>query len=263
MPQDKKTAEKAIEVSGIVTLTTDFGLGDHYVGAVKGVIAGIAPGIRVIDISHGIPAHDVAEGAFAIAQAWRYFPPGSVHVVVIDPGVGSSRRALAAAAGGHLFVAPDNGVLSQVFEQEPNRELRAIDLRHGLAPVSRTFHGRDLFAPVAARLASGMEFAQVGPPLDDAAMLPPSAPRNGAGRVLHVDGFGNVVTSFRRGDLPTGGGVRLGNLIVSEWADTYADAPGAAPFLITGSSGYVEVSVNRGSAASLAGVRAGAEVSAI
>ena len=173
--------------------------------------------------------------------------------MVIDPGVGSSRRALAAAAGGHLFVAPDNGVLSQVFEQEPNRELRAIDLRHGLAPVSRTFHGRDLFAPVAARLASGMEFAQVGPPLDDAAMLPPSAPRNGAGRVLHVDGFGNVVTSFRRGDLPTGGGVRLGNLIVSEWADTYADAPGAAPFLIAGSSGYVEVSVNRGSAASLAG----------
>lgn len=248
---------------GIVTLTTDFGLRDHYVGAMKGVIAGIAPGVRVIDITHGVPAHDVAEGAFAIAQAWRYFPPGSVHVVVVDPGVGSSRRALAAAAAGHLFAAPDNGVLSQIFEQEPRRELRAIDLRHGLAAVSRTFHGRDLFAPVGARLAAGMEFAEVGAPLDDAQMLPPSAPRNGLGRVLHIDGFGNVVTSFRRGDLAASGGVRLGGLVVSAWADCYADAPGAAPFLIVGSCGYVEVSVNRGSAAELAGVRAGAQVSAL
>lgn len=248
---------------GIVTLTTDFGLRDHYVGAMKGVIAGIAPGVRVIDITHGVPAHDVAEGAFAIAQAWRYFPPGSVHVVVVDPGVGSSRRALAAAAAGHLFAAPDNGVLSQIFEQEPRRELRAIDLRHGLAAVSHTFHGRDLFAPVGARLAAGMEFAEVGAPLDDAQMLPPSAPRNGLGRVLHIDGFGNVVTSFRRGDLAASGGVRLGGLVVSAWADCYADAPGAAPFLIVGSCGYVEVSVNRGSAAELAGVRAGAQVSAL
>lgn len=248
---------------GIVTLTTDFGLRDHYVGAMKGVIAGIAPGVRVIDITHGVPAHDVAEGAFAIAQAWRYFPPGSVHVVVVDPGVGSSRRALAAAAAGHFFAAPDNGVLSQVFEQEPRRELRAIDPRHGLAAVSRTFHGRDLFAPVGARLAAGMDFAEVGAPLDDAQMLPPSAPRNGLGRVLHIDGFGNVVTSFRRGDLAASGGVRLGGLVVSAWADCYADAPGAAPFLIVGSCGYVEVSVNRGSAAELAGVRAGAQVSAL
>ena len=248
---------------GIVTLTTDFGLRDHYVGAMKGVIAGIAPGVRVIDITHDVPAHDVAEGAFAIAQAWRYFPPGSVHVVVVDPGVGSSRRTLAAAAAGHLFAAPDNGVLSQIFEQEPRRELRAIDLRHGLAAVSRTFHGRDLFAPVGARLAAGMDFADVGAPLDDAQMLPPSAPRNGLGRVLHIDGFGNVVTSFRRGDLAASGGVRLGGLVVSAWADCYADAPGAAPFLIVGSCGYVEVSVNRGSAAELAGVRAGAQVSAL
>ncbi len=254
---------KPFEPSGIVTLTTDFGLLDHYVGVMKGVIAGIDCGIRVIDISHGVPAHDVAEGAFVIAQAWRYFPPGSVHVVVVDPGVGSSRRALAAATAGHLFVAPDNGVLSQVFEQEPSRELRSIDLRHGLTPLSRTFHGRDLFAPAAARLASGMEFAQIGEPCDGAAALPPTAPKNGVGRVLHIDGFGNVVTSFRRGDLPEGGRIRLGNLLVGAWADSYADAPGSAPFLIAGSSGYVEVSVNRGSAADLAGVRAGAKVSAL
>ncbi len=254
---------QAFDPSGIVTLTTDFGLRDHYVGAMKGVIAGIAPGIRVIDVSHGIPAHDVAEGAFAIAQAWRYFPPGSVHVVVVDPGVGSSRRAIAAAAGGHMFVAPDNGALSQVFEENPNREIREINLRHGLAAVSRTFHGRDLFAPAAARLAAGMEFARIGAPCGAAATLPPTRPKDGVGRVLHVDGFGNVVTSFRRGDLPEGGGVRLGNLAVGEWADSYAAASGGAPFLIVGSCGYVEVSVNRGSAAELAGVRAGAEVSAI
>lgn len=254
---------EAFAPCGIVTLTTDFGLQDHYVGAMKGVIAGIAPGVRVIDVTHGVPAHDVAEGAFAIAQAWRYFPPGSVHVVVVDPGVGSLRRALAAAAAGHLFAAPDNGVLSQVFEQEPRRELRAIDPRRGLAAVSRTFHGRDLFAPVGARLAAGMEFAEVGAPLDSAQTLPSSAPRNGLGRVLHIDGFGNVVTSFRRGDLAAGAGLRLGGLTVRAWADCYAAAADAAPFLIVGSCGYVEVSVNRGSAAALAGVRAGAQVSAV
>ncbi len=229
----------------------------------KGVIAAIDRDICVIDISHGIPAHDVAEGAFAIAQAWPYFPPGSVHVVVIDPGVGSSRRTIAAAAAGHIFVAPDNGALSQVFEQEPKHEVRSIDPRHGLTAVSRTFHGRDLFAPAAARLASGMDFARIGAPCDGAAMLPATRPKNSVGRVLHVDGFGNVVTSFRRGDLPEGSGVRLGNLIVNSWAASYVDAAGGAPFLIIGSSGYIEVSVNRGSAANLAGVRAGAEVSAI
>ena len=140
---------------GLLTLTTDFGISDHYVGAMKGVVAAIAPDVRVVDITHQVARFDVAAAAFAIAQAYSYFPSGTVHVVVVDPGVGSARRPIVAQADGHLFVAPDNGVLSQVLEAAEAVEARLILPHHGLTALSRTFHGRDLFAPVGARLASG------------------------------------------------------------------------------------------------------------
>lgn len=244
---------------GIVTLTSDFGTRDHYVGAMKGAIALVAPTVRVVDITHEIPSFDIAEGAFAIAQAYAFFPAGSVHVVVVDPGVGTARRPLAVAAARHVFVGPDNGVFAQVLAGE-RFEARRIDSRHGLAAVSRTFHGRDLFAPAAARLADGLPFAAVGPPCSDLQLPPSAAGAAGMGRALHVDRYGNVVTSFRAADLAASEGLAVGEREIRRRASAYATAPAGEPFLIVGSSGYVEISVNRGSAATVLGIQAGAEV---
>ena len=244
----------------VLTLTTDFGCRDHYVGAMKGVVASLAPGVQVFDITHDVPSFDIAEGAFAIAQAWRFYPEGTVHLVVVDPGVGSSRAPIAAEAGGHLFVAPDNGVLSHVLESVGAFGIRRVDIRHGLEAISRTFHGRDLFAPVAARLAAGMPFEDVGTSVAEPVRLSPVGVANGNGSVLHVDRFGNVVTSFRPDDLDDGAGLAVGGTVVSLRADSYADAPQGELFLISGSSGYVEISINQGSASASLQVRAGGSV---
>ena len=245
-------------VSGFLTFTTDFGTRDHYVGAMKGVVAMVSPGVRVRDITHQVPSFDISEGAFAIAQAYPYYPPGTVHVVVVDPGVGSSRRAIAALAAGHLFVAPDNGVLSHVLESVEQFTARRIAARHGLPALSRTFHGRDLFAPLGARLAGGLAFDEVGPEVSDVTLLP--APAEGGGRVLHVDGFGNLVTSFRQRDLADGAGLRIRGTRIDLRAESYATVPAGRLFLIVGSSGYVEISLNRESAADALQVRAGEEI---
>lgn len=244
----------------LLTLTTDFGLTDHYVGTMKGVVAAQAPGIEMVDITHGVPAFDIAEGAFAIAQAYPFFPEGTVHVVVVDPGVGTARRPIAVRACGHLFVAPDNGVLSQVIEDALDHEARQIRVRHGLPSLSDTFHGRDLFAPAGARLAAGLPFGEVGPRVRDLRLLPPARPSEGVARVLHVDTYGNVVTGFRPGDLRAGDCLRLSGVAVCERASSYASVKDGRPFLVTGSSGFLEVSVNRASAARTLGVRAGDSV---
>ena len=252
----------------LITLTTDFGLRDHYVGAMKGVIAGIAPAARIIDICHQIPPYDVAEAAFTIAQAYHWFPQGSIHVVVVDPGVGSARRPIAAEAGGHLFVAPDNGVLSQVFERSAPAVF-AIDVeRIALKPASRTFHGRDLFAPLAARLANGLPVVDTGDAITDYIRLEPTkpveeSPGRWKGRVLHVDQFGNLVTSLPVEILDKSANnfrLTVGGLEITRAAKSYAEAPPNKAFAIAGSSGYVEVSINQASAADLAGVGAGAPV---
>ncbi len=246
--------------AGLLTLTTDFGTDDHYVGAMKGVAATVAPGVRVIDITHAIPRCEIDEGAFALAQACWFFPEGTVHVVVVDPGVGTKRRPVAAASSGHFFVAPDNGVLAQALAGKPY-ELRRIDLRHGLGALSRTFHGRDLFAPAGARLAAGLPFAEMGPVLRSGRWPLPAAAA--AGRVLHVDGFGNVVTSFRVADVGPGCGLALGGRVVRATAAAYAEAPPGELFLIAGSSGYLEISLYRASAAEVLAVRTGAAVSLV
>ncbi|MGC8793227.1 MAG: SAM hydrolase/SAM-dependent halogenase family protein, partial [Bryobacteraceae bacterium] len=156
---------------GIITLTTDFGLADPYVGIVKGVILGLAPGARLVDISHDVNPFEIAEAGFLIWQSWRYFPKGTVHMVVVDPGVGTLRRPIVAEAGGHYFLAPDNGVLSMIYEEQPHK-VRAITAeRYFLKPLSRTFHGRDIFAPVAARLSRGLAPARLGKPIRDYARL--------------------------------------------------------------------------------------------
>ena len=257
-----------IVASGIITLTTDFGLADHYAGVMKGVIAGINPDARVIDISHEVRSYQVAHGAFVIAQAYRYFPAGAVHVAVVDPGVGSERRPIVAHAAGQFFVAPDNGVLSQVYERE-DHTVRAIDAdRFTLKPTSRTFHGRDLFAPVAAQLSKGSPLEQFGEVVDGYTRLEPTTPRlvepgHWRGRVLNIDRFGNVVTSFPAellAESPAEFRLVAGRLTVDATAVTYTEAPRDAPFVIAGSSEYLEISINQASAAQLAGIDLGAAV---
>ncbi len=248
--------------SGALTFTTDFGTRDHYVGAMKGVVARVAPEVRVFDITHEVPHFDIAEGAFAIAQAYSYYPVGTVHVVVVDPGVGSARRPLAAAIDGHFFVAPDNGVLSQVLDGADGAEIRTIEMRHGLCQMSQTFHGRDLFAPTGAKLAGGMPFEGIGERVEDPIRLPPVAVSCGVGQVLHIDAFGNIVTSFGIHDLSDGAALAVAGKLVRSRSETYASAPAGELFMIAGSSGYIEVSLSCGSAAAAisAGVRAGDRV---
>lgn len=252
-----------VRASGVLTFTTDFGTRDHYVGSMRGVVASLAPRLRIFDITHEVPAFDVAEGAFAIAQAFRYYPEGTVHVVVVDPGVGSARRPVAVEACNHWFVAPDNGVLSQVVELAGQFKARRVDERHGLASMSTTFHGRDLFAPAAARLATGLPFEGIGPLVTDLSRMDPVSAACGHGRVLHVDSFGNIVTSFQASEFPSGASLAVGSGTVDERASSYDSMPEGRLFAIVGSSGYVEVSLNQGSAARATGVRAGDPVTLV
>jgi S-adenosyl-L-methionine hydrolase (adenosine-forming) len=253
----------------ILTLTTDFGLADHYVGVMKGVILGICPEARIADISHEAAPFDITEGAYLIAQAWQYFPKKTVHVVVVDPGVGTSRRPIVLEAGGHLFVAPDNGVLSMIYGREKHKIRLVSAERYFRKPVSHTFHGRDIFAPVAAHLAKGVPVASMGKAIDD--YLRPAfekpqqtGKRAWGGRILKIDRFGNMVTNFHTADFPdlekrdfllTAGGRQIGVL-----ARNYAEAGQGELFAIVGSSGYLEISGNQISAARETGCRSGGAV---
>jgi len=253
--------------SPVITLLTDFGTADHYAGAMKGVMLGICPNAQLVDISHEIVPYAVAEAAFTLAQAWRCFPEGTVHLVVVDPGVGSARRPLVAEAAGHRFVAPDNGVLTMLYDAVPAHEVREITAsRYFRQPVSRTFHGRDIFAPVAAHLASGLAAAEVGKQIEDYlrfdfAKPVCTKPKTWVGTILKVDRFGNLVTNF-----DSEGWVRLaaepfemrvGRHLVTRMASHYAEANTGELFVIEGSAGFLEVSLNRGRAAETAGARSG------
>jgi S-adenosylmethionine hydrolase len=234
----------------IITLLTDFGLRDHYVGAMKGVIARIAPHAGVVDISHEVEPFQIAQGGYLLSQAWRYFPEGTVHVAVVDPGVGGERRAIAAEAQGHRFVLPDNGLLSLAGVDRPVvREIRNEALM--LHPISRTFHGRDIFAPVAAHLAAGVPFETVGPLVDDWLDDWVKWPSLGH-RVLHIDRFGNVITSLR-----APASLQVRGERIDLYAPSYSAAPAGKLFLIMGSGGYVEISEREASAAARIGCRVG------
>ena len=250
----------------MITLLTDFGTADHFVGVMKGVIAAIAPGVPVVDLSHEVPAYDVMTGAFLLEQSWRYFPKGTVHVAVVDPGVGSARRGILVEAEGHLFVGPDNGIFSFVLGDRA----RVLDKpAFWLPTVSATFHGRDVFAPVAAYLSTGVKPARMGGWILDAhrltGLVPTSfSPGAWTGVVLHVDRFGNVITNFSVAQFPDLSERRfemVGGARRSEtWARTYASCPDGVLCLIPGSSGYYEISMKEGSAAVRTGLAAGAVV---
>jgi hypothetical protein len=253
----------------ILTLTTDFGLSDHYVGTMKGVVHSICPRARIVDISHGVTPFEVAEGAYLIAQAYRYFPKKTVHVVVVDPGVGTARRPILMEAAGQYFVAPDNGVLSMIYAREKHKIRLIANDRYFRKPVSRTFHGRDIFAPVAAHVAAGVAPSRMGKLIEDylrPAFAQPqrTGKRSWAGRILRIDHFGNIITNFHQDEFPDlerrNFSLNLGPHQVTVLARNYAEAGPGELFAIVGSSGYLEVSVNQGSAAGQIHCETGAPV---
>jgi S-adenosylmethionine hydrolase len=255
--------------SPIITLTTDFGSTDHFAGTMKGVILGIAPKATLVDISHDVQPFDVLDAAFTIAQAYRYFPKGTVHLVVVDPGVGTARRAIVVDAAGQRFVGPDNGVFSMIYDREPHVVRAATNPKLFLKQMSNTFHGRDVFAPCAAHLASGVPSSRAGKRIQDYVQLGLLKPRQMARRiwsgvVLKVDRFGNLITNLDVETLPE---IRTRPIEVSVGlrrvpgltATFGACVPGELTNII-GSSGYLEVAVNQGSAAKMLGCGAGAPV---
>ena len=251
----------------LITLTTDFGTRDPYLGALRGALLTACPGAQLVDIGHDLAPYDRLAGAYLLGATAPWFPPGTVHLAIVDPGVGGPRRPLAFSAGGSLFVGPDNGLFTAIYDRLEVVEMREIDAaKLGPGEIHPTFHGRDLFAPAAARLARGMPLAEIGPAVGDPVRLPLAAPRRAGARlhaaVLHVDRFGNVATNLTRDALArSGAGVdALG------WAGgprplpvhrTFSDAPPGELFLLWGSSGYLELALDQGSAAARLGLTAG------
>jgi S-adenosylmethionine hydrolase len=242
----------------ILTLTTDFGLADQFVGVMKGVILSICPQAQIVDISHGVAPFAIAEGAYLIAQAYPYFSKNTVHVVVVDPGVGTARRPILVEAAGQYFVAPDNGVLEMIYSREKHQVRAITHSRIFLQPVSQTFHGRDIFAPAAAHLAAGTTPAKMGAKIIDYARPPFATPRRvgrnrWSGFVLHIDRFGNLVTNLQASDFPNLKRfvIEIGGKRVASRARTFAEGRPGELFVIAGSTGYLEIAVNQGSAANL------------
>jgi S-adenosylmethionine hydrolase len=257
----------------IITLTTDFGLTDHFVGTVKGVILNILPDADIVDISHCIPAFDVFDAALTIAAAYSYFPAGTVHMVVVDPGVGSARRPLAATTERYSFVAPDNGVLSMVYHREEHLRVHRASAQHYyLQPVSQTFHARDVFAPLAAYLAKDVPLEKFGEQISDFVRLDVPQPQRLdelmlRGTVLKVDQFGNLITNITPQDIAVitqpGAGklrIRVGEREIAGMKSAYAEGAPGEVFGILGSMGYLEIVANQASAAQILGTGKGAAV---
>jgi len=253
----------------VIALLTDFGSKDHYAGTMKGVALGICPDATLVDISHELPAHDVLGASLELAAAYKYFPAGTIFLVVVDPGVGSVRRGIAAEAGDYKFVAPDNGVLTAALDEHPpKRVVELTERKYARPTVSRTFEGRDRFAPAAAWLAKGIELAALGRSAGTIHRLDIPRPQAVAdridGQVLRVDRFGNLITNIDRRTFDKVAGspldIHVGTHAVTRVVSTYADvAPGDVCALF-GSTDHLEVAVNGASAAESLGLGRGAPV---
>ena len=245
----------------VVTLLTDFGTADYFVAAVKGVILTINPLVSLVDITHEVPPQDIETGAFMLLTCYRDFPAGAIHVAVVDPGVGSTRRAIVVSAGSQYFVGPDNGLFSYVLDLESSAQIFHVTASEFFRETpSTTFHGRDIFAPVAAALSQGVKAQAFGPRIEDAVRLASLAPVQRGdgkveGRIIHIDRFGNCVTNFTRADLPVIEGQRLlvKRRVVKAFRQFYADESPSKDeiFAIWGSAGFLEISINGDSAATL------------
>jgi S-adenosyl-L-methionine hydrolase (adenosine-forming) len=257
--------------NSIITLTTDYGTNDHLVGTLKGVILKIHPEVTIVDITHHVTPYDLLDGALTIGAAYSYFPARTIHVVVVDPSVGTERRPLLVTSENQYFIAPDNGVLSLVYERDPHVVVRHANVEHYyLQPVSSTFQGRDVFAPIAAWLAKSGQTAAMGDVIEDYKKFAMPRPKtaNGVmkGIILRVDNFGNLVTNFRSEDISEevrkAGKVDLmvGTHGVSRLVETFASGNAGEAVAYIGSSGYVEVAVNKGNASRTLALGRGAAV---
>jgi S-adenosylmethionine hydrolase len=258
----------------VIALLTDFGVRDHYVGVMKGVILGICSDVTLVDISHDVPPYDVFAAALELAASYHYFPAGTIFLVVIDPGVGSARRGIAADTGDYRFVAPDNGVLSLVEEDHPSeRTVELSERRYARPTISRTFEGRDRFAPAAAWLANGVDLGVLGPAagaLHRLALPKPAIESESGtvlGQVLRVDRFGNLITNIDRRIFDATGNhggraleIDVGGHQVHAVVSTYADAPSGEICALFGSTDHLEIAANGASAAALLDLGRGAPV---
>jgi S-adenosylmethionine hydrolase len=244
-------------VATLVTMLTDFGTADGYAAAMKGVLLAAAPAATVVDAGHDVPPQDIQSAAWALYQYWRYYPEGTIHVAVVDPGVGTERRALLVEAEGRILLAPDNGLLTWIIQTAGRLRLHAIRPQtHRPGDVSATFHGRDVFAHVAGRLAAGAAIAELAEPLNEVTMpdwaaveVGPSALR---GRIVHVDRFGNLITSITRLHLERAGWaamtIHVGSCAIPRISRTYGDVQPGMVVALIGSSGHLEMAIRDGSA---------------
>jgi S-adenosyl-L-methionine hydrolase (adenosine-forming) len=252
----------------VITLLTDFGLQDSFVGALKGVMLSVNPDLTLVDISHLVPPQDVFTGAFILGQSCFCFPPNTVHLAVVDPGVGTSRKALAVSAGGHFFVAPDNGILTYALAGQDFKAFEITAQEYFRKPVSSTFHGRDIFAPIAAWISRGIPLHRLGTVLEDPVRLRLPAPIRVdesliQGCILAVDRFGNLITNLMPADLPQSCKILAGRMEITSRRKTYSEGMPGEVFLIPGSAGYLEIAVKDGSAASDLNLKSGAPIGVV
>lgn len=239
----------------VITLLTDFGTADYFVGAVKGAILSVNPNVVIADITHELPPHDIEAGAFTLLAVYKTFPAGAIHVAVVDPGVGSSRRPILVAANEQFFVGPDNGIFSYIYDREPSHRIFHVTAEKYFRPdPTSTFHGRDIFAPVAAALSTGVPPEEFGVEIDDEIRLPSlETPL----RIIHIDRFGNCVTNIRR-ETFEGKSLSINGRTITTLRNFYGEAGSSDEvFAIWGSAGFLEISVNGASAAQILGAKRG------
>lgn len=254
-----------LDTCGVITLMTDFGSNDHFVGVMKGVILNINPKVRIADITHAVPPQDVHGAAFLIDSTYSYFPDGTIHVVVVDPGVGGQRRAIICQTDTAYFVCPDNGILSYILDSNTAHRVVLLDnATYWLSEISNTFHGRDIFAPAAAHLSRGISLRQFGDAVNNVVRLPVHIPQVTktaiVGSVIWIDQFGNLITNLTSAMLESFGMdngyvIRAGSAEIRQLNCAYAESEKGKCLAIIGSSGYMEISVNQGSAAQVLGLK--------
>ncbi|MCC5941572.1 MAG: SAM-dependent chlorinase/fluorinase [Balneolaceae bacterium] len=259
-------------MASIITLTTDFGLQDHYVSAIKAAILGIAPDVRLVDISHQIPPQDIMAGAWVVRNATMLYPPNTVHLVVIDPGVGTDRNPVAIKIEDQYFVGPDNGIFSLIGEDFEYEAVVLDNEKFWRKDRSHTFHGRDIFAPVAAHLSKGLNISHLGRSLEKLVTFRwaiPISDRDGVqGWIVHIDRFGNLISNIPESLIKEAVNssqfrIYVGNTILKNIVLTYGDVPDGEPAAYIGSSGTLEVAINKGNAKEMLGVEKGAQISII
>lgn len=256
----------------IITLTTDFGQKDYYVSAMKAVMLEILPDVRFIDISHEIPPQDIMAGSWVVKNSTPLFPEKTVHLVVVDPGVGTDRNPVAVQVNNQYYIGPDNGIFSLLTDQHDFKAIRLSNQTYWRDSPSNTFHGRDIFAPVAAHLAAGVSLEELGTPIDDLVRYrwaEPIADKDGIqGWILHIDRFGNLISNLSEeliNEVISGKEVKIyvGNTILDEIVTTFGSVPEGEPAALIGSSGMLEIGINKGSAEEMLGVQKGAQISLV